>query len=258
MKMSEKQDHNVQSLDRAFAILESLASEQEGLGVTEIGTRVDLHKSTVHRLLSTMLEKGYVDKKDNGAYHIGLKLIEVVSVYLNSLELQTEARPYIAQISTDLGLTAHLGVLEGDQVIYIERMDMHSSGKLYAQIGQRMEAYCSSLGKCLLSNFSRNEVDIIMQNCRFEKFTPNTIASMDELHEELKNVRKSGYGIDDREFNLNNRCIGAPIYDYRGEIIAAISASGPPNFFTKGKIPEVASYVIERAREISRNMGYLE
>lgn len=255
--MSDKHEYSVQSLDRALDILEALGSEQEGLGVTEIADRVDLHKSTVHRLLSTLLERGYVEKNEKGSYHIGLKLIEVVSIYINSLELQTEARPYVAQISTDLGLTAHLGVLEGDQVIYIERMDMYSGVKLYSQIGLRVHAYCSSLGKCLLSNFSKEELDRIMKDCSFNKFTPNTISSLEELHRDLKEVRLRGYGMDDQEFDMNNRCIGAPIYDYRGEIIAAISASGHPSLLTQERVPSVANYVMEKARDISRSMGYL-
>lgn len=256
--MPDKHEHSVQSVDRSLDVLEALASEQGGLGVTEIATKVDLHKSTVHRLLSTLLERGYVEKNDEGTYHIGLKLIEVVSVYLNSLELQTEARPHIAQISTELGLTSHLGVLDGDQVVYIEKMDVYSVVKLYSQIGLRVHAYCSSLGKCLLSNFSREELDIIMKDCSFNKFTANTISSLDELHEELKKVRVQGWGMDNQEFDMNNRCIGAPIYDYRGEIIAAISASGPPSLLTEDRIPNVSEYVMKQAKEISKRMGYIE
>lgn len=256
--MADKNEHSVQSVDRSLDVLEALASEQGGLGVTEISTKVNLHKSTVHRLLATLLDRGYVEKNEDGDYHIGLKLIEVVSVYLNSLELQTEARPHIAQISTELGLTSHLGVLDGDQVVYIEKMDVYSVVKLYSQIGLRVHSYCSSLGKCLLSNYSREELDVIMKGCSFNKFTPNTISSLDELHEELKKVRVQGWGMDDREFDLNNRCIGAPIYDYRGEIIAAISASGPPNLLTEERIPNVAEYVMKQAKEISRSMGYIE
>lgn len=255
--MSEKNEHSVQSVDRSLDILEALASEQGGLGVTEIAKKVGLHKSTVHRLLSTLLERGYVEKNENGDYHIGLKLIEVVSVYLNSLELQTEARPHIAQISSELGLTAHLGILDGDQVVYIEKMDVYSMVKLYSQIGLRVHAYCSSLGKCLLSNYSKEELDTVMKDCSFNKFTPNTISSLEELHEELKKVRVQGWGMDNQEFDMNNRCIGAPIYDYRGEIIAAISASGPPTILTEERIPNVAEYVMKQAREISKQMGYI-
>jgi DNA-binding IclR family transcriptional regulator len=207
-------------------------------------------------LLATLTERGYVEKNAEGVYRLGLKLIEVVSVYINSLELQTEARPYVARITADLGLTAHLGVLEGDQVVYIERMDVYSGIKLYSQIGIRVHAYCSSLGKCLLSNFSREELNKTLAACSFNKFTPNTIASMEEMHEEIRKVRQQGWAMDNQEFDRNNRCVGAPIYDYRGEIVAAISASGPPTLLTTERVPGVAAYVMDKAAAISRNLGY--
>ena len=112
-------DNNVQSIDRALDIIEVLSQENEGLGVTEIAGRIGLPKSTAHRIITTMAGRGYLNKTDRGTYKIGLKLIEAVSCYINSLELQTEARPYVAQTTSELGLTSHLGVLDGDQVIYI-------------------------------------------------------------------------------------------------------------------------------------------
>lgn len=254
----DKSEHGVQSVERAMDIIEALSTEQNSMGVTDIAEKVGLHKSTVHRLLNTLLERGYVDKNEEGSYKLGLKLIEVVSIYINSLELQTEARPYVAQITADLGLTSHLGVLEGDQVIYIERMDIYSGVKLYSHIGLRMQAYCSSLGKCLLSNFSREELAAIMKDTSFNKFTKNTISTFDDLYKELKKVRKNGYAMDNQEFDMNNRCIGAPIYDYRGEIIAAISASGSPTVLTDERIHSVAEYVKDKAQEISRKLGYVE
>jgi DNA-binding IclR family transcriptional regulator len=249
-------DNSVQSIDRALDILETLSEASNGLGVSQIAQRTGLHKSTVHRLLSTLTGRGYAEKNPEGLYRIGMKPIEIVSVHINSLELHTEAWPYVAQITRELGLTSHLGVLEGDQVIYIERMDMYSGIKLYSQIGIRVPAYCSSLGKCLLSNFSKEALDSIMENCSFDKFTEHTIDTLEKFHKEMKKVRKQGWAMDDREFDRNNRCIGAPIYDYRGEIIAAISASGTPHELSKERIPEVAEYVQEKAAAISRTMGY--
>ena len=126
---------SVQSINRALDIIEALAVEPEGLGVTEVARKTGLHKSTAYRLISTLSDRGYLEKTENGEYKIGLKLIGAVSCYINSLELQTETRPYLAQITADLGLTAYLGVLDGDQIVYVEKMDVISSVKLYSQIG---------------------------------------------------------------------------------------------------------------------------
>ena len=249
-------DKNVQSVDRVLDIVESLSTRQGGLSLTELAKSIDLPKSTTHRLLSTLLRRGYVAKRDDGGYQIGLKLIESVSYYINSLELQTEARQFLARLTVDLGLTAHLGVLEGDQVIYIERIDVLSGVKLYSQIGLRMHAYCSSLGKSLLAGLSGEELTQVMARCAFERFTPNTITSLAALRKELKKVRALGYALDNLEYSLNNRCVGAPIYDYRGEPVAAISASGAPAVLPEERIPEVAKAVVSKAMAISRNLGY--
>lgn len=257
-KPSTHDDKGVQSVDRVLDMIEVLAEEQKGLGVTELANRVGLHKSTAHRLLSTLARRNYIEKTEDGNYKIGLKLIEAVSCYINSLELQTEARPYIVQITSHLGLTSHLGVLDGDQVVYIEKMDVVSPVKLYSQIGFRMHAYCSSLGKCLLSNYSKEDLEMRMKNCSFIKFTPNTISSMEEFHEEMGKVRRQGWAMDDQEFEIGHRCIGAPIYDYRGDIIAAISASGDVRVLTDERIEDTAKYVKQAALELSRSMGYIE
>lgn len=249
-------DNNVQSIERALDIIEVLADYQDGLGVTEIGERIGLNKSTVHRILSTLMSRGYVNKTEKGAYRLGINLIEVVSCYINSLELQTEARPYVAQITAELGLTSHLGVLDGDQVIYIEKMDVFSNVRMYSQIGVRVHAYSCSLGKCLLSNYSAAQIRTIMKDCSFIKFTEKTIGSVDELIADLDLVRHRGWSIDDEESEKGHRCIGAPIYDYRGDIIAAISASGPISILTEDRIQQVAEYVKKQALKISSSMGY--
>lgn len=248
---------SVQSVDRVLDIIEVLSTEQDGLGVTTIANKVGLHKSTAHRLLTTLANRGYVAKTGEGNYKIGLKLIEAVSCYINSLELQTEARPYLMQLTGELGLTSHLGILDRDMVVYIEKMDVVSSIRMYSQIGLRMHSYCSSLGKCLLSNYSKEELNGIMKDCSFIRFTNNTIGSMEELHKEINKVRKQGWAMDNEEYEIGHRCIGAPIYDYKGDIIAAISASGPKNLIKDDRILEVANAVKKAALELSRSMGYI-
>lgn len=247
----------VQSVERSLDIIEVLATEPEGLGVSRLAEVTGLHKSTVHRLLATLLERGYVAKQQDGSYRLGLKLIEAASCFLNGLELQTEARPYISQITRELGLTAHLGILEGDKVVYIEKMDVIANIKMYNQIGLRVPAYCSSLGKCLLCRYSREELDVIMKDSSFEKFTDNTITSMDRFHKEMIKVREEGWAIDNEESEYNHRCIGAPIYDYRGDIIAAISASGNNVAVPEDKIAYIAGYIKDVAMSISKEMGYI-
>lgn len=249
---------SVQSVERALDIIEAVGADQRGLGLTEIAEKAGLHKSTAYRITATLVDRGYLIKTEEGRYRIGLKYIEVASCFITGLELQTEARPYVAEAASHLGLTSYLGILDGDKVVYIEKMDGISSMRMFLNIGQKVSAYCSSLGKCLLSNFSKVEIDDIMKDCSFIKFTPNTISSLEELHREIAKVRSRGWAMDDEEYEKGHRCIGAPIYDYRGDIIAAISASGDKHVLTDDRIEEVAGYMVKTAKEISKTMGYIE
>ena len=247
-------ERGVQSIERAFDIIEAVATSKNSAVLTEIAEKTGLHKSTAYRIISTLLKRGYLKKNEDGTYKIGLKLIEAASYYIDSLQLQTEVRPYIAQITAKFGLTSHL---EGDKVVYIEKMDIFSNIKLYSQIGLRMPAYCSSLGKCLLANFSNTQLRSIMGQTEFTRFTHNTITTIEALQKEIDTVRQQGWAIDNEEFETGHRCIGAPVYDYRGDIIAAISASGNTSILTDARIPEIAEYLKQTAAEISQNMGYV-
>ena len=147
-------------------------------------------------------------------------------------------------------------MLDGDQIVYVEKMDVISSVKLYSQIGLHVPAFCSSLGKCILAKYSKDELEKVMVGCRFVNYTKNTITDLDALHEELMKVRARGWGMDNEEYEEGHRCIGAPIYDYRGDIIAAVCASGSTKLLAEDRFQEVADYVMKTAAEISRNMGY--
>ena len=247
----------VQVINRVFDILEFMSLTQGQHGPTEIAAAVGLSKSTVHRLLSSMHQRGYVEKDDvNGTYRIGIKLVEMVSSHINSLELQTEARPILNTLHANLGLIVHLGILDRHEVVYVEKMDIQPDLRRYAQIGLRVPAQCSSLGKCLLSCLSGEEMQFALARCRFERYTDNTITSLEALQKHLREVRQQGWAIDDEEYLVGHRCIGAPVYDYRGETIAAVSASGPKSLLTNERIGEVVSEVKGAASRISRQLCY--
>jgi DNA-binding IclR family transcriptional regulator len=250
-------DDSVQVVDRVFAILEYLSQEPEAKGPTDIASATGIHKSTVHRLLSSMCTRGYIEKNEAaGTYYIGLKLVEIVSNHIDNLELQTEARPCLNELHEELGLIIHLGILDRNEVVYVEKMDISRNLRLYAQIGMRVPAYCSSLGKCMLSSLSGDDLEYILSASVPEQFTPNTITSIPALKDELRKVRLQGWAMDNEEYALGHRCIGAPIYDYRGEMIAAVSASGPTSLLTEERIPAVAERVKEAGAQISRRLCY--
>lgn len=249
-------ENNIRVMDRAFDIIELLSQEQNPMSLTEISRSTGISKSTVYRLLHAMNVRHYVEKDKNSCYSIGVKLVEVVSCHINGLELQTEAKPFLSVLRSELNLTVHLGILDADEVIYIEKMDLYSTAMIYSQIGYRSPAYCSSMGKCLLSCLSGDELEEALYNCKFKKFTVNTITNIQDFKQHLKKVRRNGWAIDDEEYILGSRCVGAPIYDYRGDAIASISASGSSNQVTYEKLPMIIEQVKETAMQISRRMGY--
>lgn len=246
----------VRVVDRVFDIIELLSQAQSPLSLSEIVSQSGISKTTVFRLLQTLSKRHYVEKDRNNCYSIGLKLIECVSYHINGLELQTESKPVLAELRRDLNLTVHLGILDRHEVIYIEKMDLYPTTRLYTQVGYRSPAYCSSMGKCLLACLSGNELDKALYGCRFEHFTKNTFTNTADFKKYLKKVREQGYAVDDQEYVIGHRCVGAPVFDYRGDAIASISASGTIKEISDEELPHIAEEVKKAAAALSSKMGY--
>ena len=250
-------EDRIRVLGRAFDILETLSDTNSPMTLTEIAAATGLSKSTAHRILSAMLDRSYVAKNDSGDYTIGFRIIEIAGTHINNLELLTEARPFLSNITRELALTAHLGILDGPDVVYLEKIDGHPNSQLYTQIGHRSPGFCSSIGKCLMSCLSREELDSVLDECDFRKYTRKTITGRQEFIRHLRLVRLQGWAIDDEEYEDGHRCIGAPVYDYRGLPVAAISASGSTGILTDERIEETVEKVKQYAAQLSRQIGYI-
>ncbi|MBO5994182.1 MAG: IclR family transcriptional regulator [Firmicutes bacterium] len=249
-------EDKVRSLDRALDILEALSEENEPMTLSKISEAVGLSKSTTHRILGTMLNRSFVDKTDSGSYTIGFKIIEMASTHINNLELLTEAKPFLSKIMRELDLTAHLGILDGADVVYLEKLDGHPNSQIYTQIGHRSPGFCSSIGKCLMSGMSSDELGDVLDIIDFKKYTKNTITDRQAFIRHLRQVRIQGWAMDDEEFEIGHRCIGATVYDYRGLPVAAISASGSTTVLSDDKIQETVDKVKLLASQLSRQIGY--
>jgi DNA-binding IclR family transcriptional regulator len=252
--VSEK---GVQVIDRALDILELLSLEREGLGVTEIGIRLNINKSTVHRIVNALVERGYVEKDTSRlVYKLGLRVLELSSLYLNNVELKTEARTYLWELTNKLGLTTHLGILDGVNVVYIDKIDVVSSRRLYSQIGRRISIHCSALGKSILSGMSYEQCDILLSKCSFERFTDKTMQTKQQVIDQIENYRLKGWYVDDEEHDEGIRCLAAPVYDYMDKVVAAISISGANTLISKQTEDEIGTMLVETARKISKRLGY--
>ena len=250
-------EDKVRVVERAFDIIEVLSSSRKPMSVTVLAKTTGISKSTAYRLLQTMHARGFVEKDENQAYSIGYKLIDVVSSHINALELQTEAKPYLVSLRDESNLAIHLGILYGHDISYIENLDVSVPISKYTQPGFRSPAYCSSMGKCLLSCLSGEELDAAMYEYTFIKYTENTITNPTEFKQHLKKVRRQGWAMDNQEYHLGHRCVAAPIFDYRGDAVASVSMSGTIHQITDEKLPEIVRNVQNTAAKISRRLGYV-
>ncbi|ACM61456.1 IclR family transcriptional regulator [Caldicellulosiruptor bescii] len=251
--------NRVQSIERAFEIIEALAVEPRGLTVSELSERLSLHKTTVHRILQTLLQRGYVQKdRHNLRYKLGVKFVEISSIYLNNIELKTEAHPYLRELVKMLNVTVHLAILDEFDVVYIDKVEQVNSIRLYSSIGKRVPAYCTALGKVLLSKYQDHEIKKILKSIELKPYTQNTITDPEILLNEIILARERGWAVDNQELQPSIRCIAAPIYDYRNEIIAAISISAPVNILPPEMDEENAKKVVDTAMTISSRLGYVK
>ena len=245
-------------LDKSLSVLELLAESSQPVGPTELAARLELNKATVYRILQVLSRRGYVSKGDRGLYTAGAKLVEVASNYLSNLELQTEAKPYLTMLYAELNLSVHLGMLEGLDTVYVERLELRPSGRDYAHVGYKSPAHCSSIGKCLMASLSGDELDETLYQCHFEGFTPNTITDPQKFREHLRVVRAQGWAMDNEEYLPGSCCVGVPVFDYRGDAIACVSVSGTKEQFSQSRLPFIIKKVQDTAALISKRMGYTD
>lgn len=250
---------SVQVLERALKILEALAREREGLGLNELARRVGLHKSTTYRLLHTLKEYGYVDQDNtygHKKYTLGFKILELSGSLLEGLDVRKVARPYLEQLAAQTQEVAHLVIPDGDEAVYVDKVEGNRTIRMYSQIGRRVPLHSTAVGKAILACLPWPEVESLLSNKGLPRFTSRTIVDWSTLAEHLEQVRKQGYAVDDGENEEGIRCVGAAILDHRGRVIAALSLSGSEVHMTWERIPELGSLVREAAKEISRRMGF--
>ena len=247
----------VQSVDRTLSILEILSDYEEGLGITDIALKVDLHKSTVHRLLNTLIYKGYIQQdKNTSRYVCTFKLFELGSKKTSKLDVSTVARVDLEELMKKINEVVHLGIGEDNDIVYILKVEPEKSIKMYTRIGMRKPMYATAMGRSFMFDLKEEEIDEIWKSSNITKFTDKTISNLEDFKAYLNHAKTKGYVLDDQEIEEGIRCIGAPIRNYTGEICAALSISSSIFTFTDQKIEEYSSIILEYANKISQRLGY--
>lgn len=249
-------ENTVQSIERAIRILEELAEEEDGIGVTELAMRVQLHKSTVHRILNTLLRMEYVEQNPKTEkYRLGTKLLYLGAAILDRMDIRKESHELLKQLAEEVNETVHLVIPDNYKALYIDKIDSKRTIRMYSQIGRRAPLHASAVGKAILAFSSPEYVEKVIKN-GLDRFTRNTIVDPHRLIEHLKEIKIRGYAVDDEENEEGIRCVGSPVFDYTGKVIAAISISGATVTIPPERVQELASKVMYYARAISRKMGW--
>lgn len=247
----------VRAVIRAFCIIEALAkNDGQPKGIQELAFLTNLTKGTVHRLISTLVDLGYVDKNPTGKYGLGLKITSLSAVILNHLQVANVAQGELDLLSKQTELTAHMGIIDNNDLLYLAKANSNLSIQTASYVGQRSYLHSTSLGKAICAYLPPDRVRKSLIEKGMPKNTDKTITTIDDYFNELEHVRENGYAIDNEENEKYVRCVAAPIFDHSGNVIASISVSGLVIHIKEEMFSELSLKVRAVANRISKKMGY--
>jgi IclR family acetate operon transcriptional repressor len=247
---------NIQSVQRAVALLMALGDGQPELGVAELSRQAHLHKSTVSRLLATLLSAGWVERTvGSEKYHLGYELVRLARHAPQVGDVRLVAHPFLEELAARSHETVHLAVLDDAQVINIEQVSgTHLIGDAN-WVGRRTPVHCVANGKALIAFRSTPEINRLLSG-RLVRYTDRTITAKLALRTELARVRKLGYAMARGEIEVGLNAVAAPVRDLSGKVIAAVSVSGPSYRMTRKRMSELGQLSVEVAGKMSARLGY--
>ncbi len=248
----------VGSVQRAIDILNLFGTLTPELGTTDIARALKLHKSTTASLVATLVANGFLSQNpDTRKYRLGLKLVERAFAMLDQVEIRQIAYPYLQELRNQWNETVNLAILDGPDVVYVERFLGTKALAMRSEVGRRAPAHSTGLGKAILACLPIPQVRAFIDCYGLPSITPKTITDPVTFLSELDQSRERGYAVDDEENEIGGRCIAVPIFDHTGTPVAAVSVSAPTARLPLSDVPQVGMQVRETAKAISRGLGYL-
>lgn len=243
------------SVANAARVLKSFTTTEREWGVSDLARRLDIAKSTAHRLLATLTDEGLLEQQaDTGRYRLGLAVFDLAAA-VQSIDLHEAALPTMTELRNRTGETVQVAVLDGREVVYVERLDSPNTLRLFLEVGRRNSAHCTGCGKALLAFSAPNVVERILQGWKLPPRTPHTITSVTALKKELAETRRSGYAWNRHESEVGVISVAAPIRDVSSRTVAAISVAGPSERIGDYE-RELAQATMQAAAVISRRLGH--
>ncbi|MCK5805633.1 MAG: IclR family transcriptional regulator [Lentisphaeria bacterium] len=217
----------MKTLDRGLELMECIIEAQEPVSILALMNLTKLDRSTIYRYIKVLVERRYVKAApESQGFVPAFRIMELSGAILTHLSIRDEVRPHLLAMSSAFSLTAHLGIRDGDRVLYLDKVESRQSLPLISRIGSRSPLYCTSLGKVFLALEERATTSELISTLSFERRTDNTITTVEALSEELEKIRRQGYAIDNEENEIGVYCMAAPVIGVAGRICAAISVSG--------------------------------
>jgi IclR family transcriptional regulator, acetate operon repressor len=252
----DSRDGGVQSVDRALLIIETLAEDDEGYRLTDLAVRTGLSPSTVHRLLTTLEKRRFVQfDREESMWHIGAQSFAVGSTFVRRRNFVAQALPYLRKLRDQTRETANLAVVDDGAMVVLTRVESREIMWSVTKVGGRVPMVASGLGKALLSTYSEQDVFAIIQREGMPRLTSRSIVRAGELCKSLHDIRQQGYSVDDEEALIGLRCVSAVVYDDCSEPLAAISVSGKASRVSKDRLPVLGKLVQEVAAELTRALS---
>jgi len=252
-----KPKYPIKVLDKSLSVLELLLQQGSAMNMTELSEKLGFYPSTIHRILDTLKHRGYVEQDSHTQkYQLGLKALELGMAKLHQMDLVREATPYLKELENQCNETVHLGVLEAGEVLYLAKEESSQTIRMISYVGRRAPLHCTALGKVLLTYLSAEERKKILGEKVFPRLTENTIVNKRELEKEFGKVREQGFALDREENEKDVCCVAAPIRNYQGEVIAALSISSPIFRIDENAQNSLKEVLIETSKKISKRLGH--
>lgn len=247
----------IQSVQRALDILALFNVSQTQLGIVDMSRLMDLPKTTIHGLVQTLAKQGFLNQDpETKRYTLGLRLYELGTLLPGTLKINQVGTELVQRLAINTGLISRIAIWDNNSVLITQNLFPTAEFFPYQQLGPRVPAYCTALGKAVLSTFIKTELERYLNITEMTKFTPHTVTSKKRLVQELKTYQQQGFAVESEEMFLGLSCIGIPVFDQSRKAIGAISLSGRPEILEEpalmGLIPELK----ETGMELSRRLGY--
>jgi IclR family KDG regulon transcriptional repressor len=237
-------------------VLEALSVRSGPAGISDLAQQVGLHVSTVHRLLSTLVDRGYVRQDpQTSRYHLGSRIFSLADAADAHLDLCRVARPYLERILRSAGQTVKLAAAADPDVLYVDQLDAGQPVTTHVVVGTRAPMYCTGSGKAILAHRERTALDAVLSG-PFESFTRQTLTTRQAIEAELAKIRRIGYAIDNEERELGVRCVAVAVFDHRSDVVGALSVCAPAARVSVEHLERMGPFVRTIAQELSEELGY--